>query len=401
MDTEMSESGAPYFSILLPTKNRSHIVGYAIRSVLQQDFDDYELIICDNDDDPLATWKVVKTFSDFRIKYRRTGGLDMVSNWNAALDEANGSNVIILEDKMIFYPAALKNIQKKIKKSPSGIVIWRTDTINDTSYPPKIFQNYKPDNDSLLSNEEIIEEISKDIKKSWSMLPRGLSCTVPRKLISEIIEKTGIAFYEPVSPDFISAVKVLNFSDKLLKTSSAYSLVISIKSSNGRNVRLRKNDNAKLLDYYQGSKQIALSLEYVPIKSPWIVSNSLINDYRSLSSRYGGKILCYPISHSNYLKMLLKELLISSKEARKIVWNSDEVIDLVSSEKRYIFNITRIFGFTLRWLLGSLIMKAPFLKRRNELKVYKIAQDPLIRVEHFLDGVQEIGCINPFNYMKK
>ena len=41
---------APRFSVVLPTKGRSFLVGHAIRSVLAQTFPDFELIVTDNDD---------------------------------------------------------------------------------------------------------------------------------------------------------------------------------------------------------------------------------------------------------------------------------------------------------------------------------------------------------------
>jgi glycosyltransferase involved in cell wall biosynthesis len=40
----------PLISILLPTKNRSGTLPWAIASLLQQTFTDFEVIIADNDD---------------------------------------------------------------------------------------------------------------------------------------------------------------------------------------------------------------------------------------------------------------------------------------------------------------------------------------------------------------
>ena len=41
----------PFFSIVIPTKNRPELLRDAIRSVLLQNFDDYELIVSDNFND--------------------------------------------------------------------------------------------------------------------------------------------------------------------------------------------------------------------------------------------------------------------------------------------------------------------------------------------------------------
>ena len=57
----------PFFSIVIPTKNRSFLVGYAIQSVRRQSFDDYEIVIADNDDTE-ETRQVVGGFQDPRIR---------------------------------------------------------------------------------------------------------------------------------------------------------------------------------------------------------------------------------------------------------------------------------------------------------------------------------------------
>src|SRR4051812_7380752 len=98
----------PYFSILLPTRNRSEIVGGAIESVLAQTFADFELIISDNDISNTATRDEVGRYSDPRIRYVRTNGnLSMHENWENALNQASGRYCLILEDKMRLVSNAL------------------------------------------------------------------------------------------------------------------------------------------------------------------------------------------------------------------------------------------------------------------------------------------------------
>ena len=60
----------PLFSIVIPTYNRQDPVTYGIESVIQQTFDDYEIIVCDNFPTD-NTAMVVGQFKDPRIKYIR------------------------------------------------------------------------------------------------------------------------------------------------------------------------------------------------------------------------------------------------------------------------------------------------------------------------------------------
>ncbi|MDZ7804402.1 glycosyltransferase family A protein [Thiohalophilus sp.] len=103
----------PFFSILIPTKPFTPGEVFAIGSVLQQDFDDCEVVVCDNDDGHETEMVVDQFKDDKRIKYLRTGGLDMVDNWNYALEHSTGKYITVLEDKMVFYPNALTELKKK------------------------------------------------------------------------------------------------------------------------------------------------------------------------------------------------------------------------------------------------------------------------------------------------
>ena len=53
----------PFFSIIIPTRNRFETLPYAIQTVLEQSFDSYELIISDNSDaSNVYTEKLVKEY---------------------------------------------------------------------------------------------------------------------------------------------------------------------------------------------------------------------------------------------------------------------------------------------------------------------------------------------------
>ena len=60
----------PTVSIIIPTYNRKLLIGRSIRSVLNQTYRDFELIIVD-DASTDNTEEVVSSFNDERIKYVR------------------------------------------------------------------------------------------------------------------------------------------------------------------------------------------------------------------------------------------------------------------------------------------------------------------------------------------
>ncbi len=92
------------FSVLLPTKNRLGLLKYAVKSVLQQNYDNWEIIISDNCSQE-DVQGYVKDLNDCRIKYLRTDKpLTVTENWNNANDAATGDYIIMLGDDDALLP---------------------------------------------------------------------------------------------------------------------------------------------------------------------------------------------------------------------------------------------------------------------------------------------------------
>lgn len=382
-----------FFSILLPTKNRSHLVGFAIRSVMQQGFDDFEIIVCDNDDDELATKSVVEHFDDDRIKYIRTGGLDMISNWNTALAASTGDNITVLEDKMIFYPDVLSEIKKKIEESPEGVVVWNSDIFDDNHVPNQLVQ-FVPAGQSNITSSQVLELITQDVLKYWGWLPRGLSCSVPKRVVNSIIDKYGSSYFEFASPDFVSAIKILLNVEQILFVFKAYTLVGAASMSTGNNA-LAGKDSA--LKYYSGRKTVRLSNDLVPVKSTSIVVTGIVNDFRRIAAENGGSIRGYTIGNKNYVKMMTRELLVSTFVAKKVLWDKTALTQLINSEGQVFRNLLYISSYTVRFIADQVLKKIGFDTTPQKRKITLIAGDPLDSVELFLSGKTDLGSVKGFN----
>ncbi|MFZ2959386.1 MAG: glycosyltransferase family A protein [Candidatus Ozemobacteraceae bacterium] len=86
------------FSVLLPTRNRLDLLSYAIKTVRDQDYDDWEIIVSDNfSEEDIAGY--VRSLQDPRVKYFRTNDfIPVTDNWNNALEKSDGDYVIMLGD---------------------------------------------------------------------------------------------------------------------------------------------------------------------------------------------------------------------------------------------------------------------------------------------------------------
>ena len=77
----------PRFSVVIPTKDRSSLAT-TIWSVLRQDHDDCEVVVVDNSS--VIDHSKLHDETRSRVRWERTGGLNMVDNWEAAYDLAGG-----------------------------------------------------------------------------------------------------------------------------------------------------------------------------------------------------------------------------------------------------------------------------------------------------------------------
>lgn len=110
----------PKISIAIPAYKDKYL-REAITSVLNQSFEDFELIIV-NDASPNPITKVVEEFKDSRIRYyineQNIGGKDPVANWNKCLSYAQGEYFVLLCDDDLLEPTFLERMLGLVKMHP-------------------------------------------------------------------------------------------------------------------------------------------------------------------------------------------------------------------------------------------------------------------------------------------
>ncbi|MCE9625034.1 MAG: glycosyltransferase, partial [Deltaproteobacteria bacterium] len=88
----------PFFSIILATYNRAHLLPRAIASVFSQDYADWELLVVD-DGSVDATESLMRDCQnqDPRVRYLKKSHSGLAKTRNAGLSEAKGSYVTFLD----------------------------------------------------------------------------------------------------------------------------------------------------------------------------------------------------------------------------------------------------------------------------------------------------------------
>lgn len=109
----------------MPTYNRAKFLPLAIQSVLQQTFEDFELIVS-NGGSTDNTREVVENFDDSRIHYIESmERLGIGDNYQAALDNARGKFITFLSDDDAFLPTMLEKVKTIIEKEQAQIVVFK------------------------------------------------------------------------------------------------------------------------------------------------------------------------------------------------------------------------------------------------------------------------------------
>jgi glycosyltransferase involved in cell wall biosynthesis len=123
---EGSAVGAPLVSVAVPTWNRAHLVGRAIRSVLAQTFPDIEILVVD-DGSTDTTPEVVGAVDDARlrpVRHERNHGISRTRN--TALRLARGEWLAFLDDDNEWAPDYLaRQLALAASRPEAGVVYCR------------------------------------------------------------------------------------------------------------------------------------------------------------------------------------------------------------------------------------------------------------------------------------
>ncbi|MCC8358522.1 glycosyltransferase family 2 protein [Salinimicrobium sediminilitoris] len=105
-------------SVILPVYNREAFVGDAIQSILNQTYQNFELIVID-DGSTDSTLEVVKSFNDHRIKILRNKSNTGVSaSRNSGIKEAKGEFVAFMDSDDISAPERLWKQLRLLQQKP-------------------------------------------------------------------------------------------------------------------------------------------------------------------------------------------------------------------------------------------------------------------------------------------
>lgn len=132
----------PLFTIGIPTYNRPQFLERAIKSVLNQTFSDFELIVIDDASQTPQTQQIVQQFNDPRIRFiQNQQNLGIAPNVNRVFNQANGQYIGFLGDDDVFKPNLLEHIQQIIlEKGDYQFIAFNLSLVNESGQT--LLENY-------------------------------------------------------------------------------------------------------------------------------------------------------------------------------------------------------------------------------------------------------------------
>ncbi len=112
------------FSVVIPTRNRLHLLTEAIETIRHQDGPEWELLVFDNaSSDPIADY--IATLNDPRIRCERSDEfLPVTDSWNRAMAMARGDYIVLLGDDDGLAPDYFRNVQQIIERFDNPDLIY-------------------------------------------------------------------------------------------------------------------------------------------------------------------------------------------------------------------------------------------------------------------------------------
>jgi glycosyltransferase involved in cell wall biosynthesis len=202
----------PFFSIVLPTKDRVFLLPQLINSVLEQEFDNYELIIVDNSDSDYIQ-ELLNDYDDLRIRNIRTGGLNMADNWDKAISLCLGKYMILFSDKILLKKGALIFLYQSLKNTNIDCLTWGIDIFCDKENI--FFSNKNTKKIKKIPSNELMSNILLSDYNSYDRAPFHCNSCVSVSLLNKIRFNFGRVSHQ-LNPDYTFSFQIT----LLLKTIS-------------------------------------------------------------------------------------------------------------------------------------------------------------------------------------
>lgn len=348
----------PFFSIVVPTRNRASLLRYALQSALDQTYDDYEIVVCDNHSDD-ETPEIVRHFGHDhkKIKYFRTDRvLSMPDNWEFALSKAQGEWITFLCDDDALFPCLLRTVAETIARRQTSIVNWLRGvyflgTYHTAAQRGQLISFPHTNRTVAVKSQSALKHL---FRFEWREqgFPRMLDSFCHRTLIGRVRSQLG-RFFLPPCPDYTCCAAMLantddyTFLDRPLALAGWGSHVFGESAAYGR-----PTVHLAFVEDFKGQKMIS----HVPLRL--LVHSNLIGEsLLTVREAIPAKLSAFELGWVRYFLANYLELLMLGRRGFDI-----------SEERMHFFEELQRQPLDIQWqirpLLSLMYVKSLFAARQ-------------------------------------
>jgi hypothetical protein len=230
----------PFFTVVVPTRERSETLRHALATMVAQDYPDLEILVSDNasEDD---TAEVVASFRDPRVRYvRAPARLSMSRNWEFALSHVRRGFVTYVGDDDGLLPNALHDAAGLLAAEKVPALVWKKVQYH---WPSHSIETTRGLLSVPLENRLFVcraKDVLRDAARFWTpyfYLPSVYNSLVELDAFRRVMSRTG-DFFGSMTPDVYSAFALPSAIDTYLLTTRPLTVNGASGRSNGANVDL-------------------------------------------------------------------------------------------------------------------------------------------------------------------
>jgi len=322
------------YSIVIPTRNRVEYLQYAVRSVLESDRNDIELIVSNNHSSD-GTDKFLSELNDSRLRIIHPSVvLPMAGHFEFAINEAKGDWITILGDDDAVMPYIFERLDIYIKNYPEAEIISSVRAYYfwegcEDLYGPVTVGYQSKQIAALRSTKRDLMSVLKGARSCFDMPQIYTTGIIKRVLYEEIKSKSKGCFYHSIIPDMYSVIALCLSRDQYLRVEEPLFWVGTSNKSMGRSDRIYR-------DAEQFNENHRTEHPCVPRKISVKISFAIHSN--SFSAMYIYEcLLSSPLKVKNYQEKTVRMHVLSAvlrdiKRRKKNEYDHNQVIDAIKKE---------------------------------------------------------------------
>lgn len=232
-------TACPRFSVVIPTRERADTLRAALRTCLDQSFDDYEVVVADNASSPptrAAVEAAAAAAPAGRVRYvRAPEPLAMSRNWELGVGHARGEYVLVIGDDDGLLPHALAELDRLARDTGAKAIRWVPAyyTWPNVALPGQGSYLRVPlgRGRAERAGADAIAAVAA-FREFYSALPMLYNAAVHRDVLAALRARVGAVFPHPI-PDVYSGFAVAFAAGRFLSVAAPMSVAGQSGASNG------------------------------------------------------------------------------------------------------------------------------------------------------------------------